>query len=104
MSANKFLCPTPREECTGKTVSMNNFFCQSKNAKVHASPQAAFTCYCHYLDKTGHERLSVREYRRPNGGGILLLTKQSRFGTKVRLGKEGNRYMVLKHSGCIVSS
>lgn len=103
MSANKFLCPTPQGQCTGKLVSMNNFFNMTKNAKVHASPQAAFECYCRHLEKTGHERVSTREYRQP-GGGILLLTKQSRFGTKVRLGKEGNRFMVLKHSGCIVSS
>jgi hypothetical protein len=82
---------------------MNNFFSVLKNAKVHASTQAAFECYCRYLEKTGHVRLSMREYRQP-AGGVLLLTKRSRFGTKVRLGKEGNRYMVLRHNGCIVSS
>jgi hypothetical protein len=105
MSMNKFLCPTPREHCTGKLVSMNNFFTHHKpqNAKVHGTPQSAFECYCHYLEMTGHVRLSQREYRQPQGG-ILLLTRQTRFGTKVRLGKEGTRYMVLKHNGCIVSS
>lgn len=102
MSMNKFLCPTPREHCTGKLVSMNNFFNQPKNAKLHGSPQAAFDCYCRYLELTGHERVGQREYRQPQGG-ILLLTRQSRFGTKVRLGKEGTRYMVLRHNGCIVS-
>ena len=103
MSENRYLCPTPREDCTGKTVSMNNLFHYLKNAKVHASPQAAYECYCHYLARTGHEQISQREYRQPKGG-ILILTKRSRFGTRVRLGKEGNRYMVLKHNGCIVSS
>lgn len=82
---------------------MNNFFNQPKNAKLHGSPQDAFACYVRFLEQTGHERVGHREFRRPQGG-ILLLTRQSRFGTKVRLGKEGTRYMVLKHNGCIVSS
>ncbi len=82
---------------------MNNFFNHLKNAKVHTSPQSAFECYCSFLEKTGHERVGSHEYRQPQGG-ILLLTRPRKFGTKVRLGKEGNRYMVLKHSGCIVSS
>ena len=103
MSANKYLCPTPREHCTGKTTSMNNFFNQPKNAKLHGTPSAAFDCYVSFLEKTGHQRLAQREFRRPEGG-ILLLTKRSRFGTKVRLGKEGTRFMVLKHNGCMVSS
>lgn len=104
MSAKKkYLCPTPQEQCTGRLVSMNNFFNYTKNAKVHVSPDAAFACYVGYLKSTGHTRVSSREFLRPEGG-LLLLTRRSRFGTALRLGKEGNRYMVLKHNGCIVSS
>ena len=102
MSMNKYLCPTPREVCTGKLTSMNNFYNRTKNAKLHGSPQAAFDCYVRYLLLTGHVRVAAREFRQPQGG-ILLLTRQSRFGTRVRLGKEGSRCMVLKHHGCIVS-
>ena len=103
MSMNHYLCPTPREFCTGKLTSMNNFFNQTKNAKLHGSRDAAFDCFTAYLVRTGHERVAPREYRQPQGG-ILLLSKRSKFGVKLRLGKEGTRFMVLRHNGCIVST
>ena len=103
MSMNKYLCPTPREFCTGKLSSMNNFFNHTKNAKLHGTPQAAFECYVRFLELNGYERVGHREFRRP-GEPILVLTRQSRFGARVRLGKEGTRYMVLKHNGCVVST
>lgn len=58
----------------------------NKSAKCHATTKEAFDCYASYLVSTGHERLSSREFRQPQGG-ILVLTKPCRYGAKMRKGK-----------------
>lgn len=61
--------------------------------KTHLTPEQAFKCHAKYLVKVGYVQLSTREFRAPDGSGIKVLTKQSRFGGKLRNGKEGTRNM-----------
>lgn len=61
--------------------------------KTHLSPEQAFKCHAKHLVKIGYEQLSSREYRAPDGSGIKVLTKQTRFGAKLRNGKQGTRNM-----------
>lgn len=65
---------------------MNNGFNRDKSLKIHSTPQEAFKCYSQHLERTGHEKISSREFRLPEGG-ILVLTKPSRYGGKLRKGK-----------------
>lgn len=86
---HKFICQTPQDKCTGGRKSMNNswkFRGGDKSSKMHNSPQEAFKCYADYLESIGYERLGSREFRRPEGG-IEILTKSSRYGGRLRAGK-----------------
>lgn len=65
--------------------------------KAHVSHDAAFDCMRGYLLKTGWTQLDTRAYKpppgHPAGSEIRVLTKRSRFGAKLRNGKEGTRNM-----------
>jgi hypothetical protein len=54
---------------------------------MHGSSKEAFRCYVAYLMKIGYERIGMREFRSPEGGPILVLTKQTKFGSVMRPGK-----------------
>ncbi len=90
---NKYACNTPSDHCSGSLETMNNLFSKTKNRKLHVTSEDAFKCYERHLLSTGHERIGSREFRQPNGEGILVLTKKCRYGGRMRLGKEGNRYV-----------
>lgn len=83
----KVACGTPSDECGAPLVEVNNnLLGQGKPRKLHADHEEAFNCYCQFLVKTGHIRLGGREFRRPEGG-ILVLTKRCRYGAAFRQGK-----------------
>lgn len=107
-----FLCPTPKQQCTGK-VGNYSASLDKQGIKKHGSPKEAMDCYVRYLTQTlGYERLSSREFRPPDGGPILVLTKESRFGARLRSGKAGegsgmsnSRGMpTVRHSGICICS
>lgn len=88
-----YLCGTPKEHCSGALTTCNAGMRGASVTKSHLDPTAAFKCHAKYLVKIGYEQLSPREFRAPDGSGIKVLTKQSRFGAKLRNGKEGTRNM-----------
>lgn len=69
-------------------------------------------CYSRYLTNVlGYTKINKREFRPPNGGPIEMLSKESRFGTRLRSGKSGetgqgkSRGMpTVRHGGVIVST
>ena len=83
----KHLCGVPSEHCGGSLGQLSAGF-KAKGYRVHNSPVEAFKCMGRYLVKQGFEKLSSREFRDPKGG-IRVLTKQSRYGGKMRPGKAG---------------
>jgi len=98
-----YLCGTPKENCSGGLAQLSNGL-KGRGLCGHPSPSEAFKCHRNYLVKTGWEQLSSREFRPKDGGPIRILTKQSRFGAKMRPGK-GMRSMPSKpRTGHSVSS
>lgn len=101
--AERVLCGVPNTDCTGSAYITQ----QQIPPKAHGSRGEAFRCMTRYLMSQGYERIGQREFRPPNGGCILVLTKKSRFGGRLRTGKraEGgtstSRFMPDRGAGLI---
>lgn len=96
------LCGVPNEHCSGsKLVTDHNGF----PSKCHTSHSQAYKCYVKYLIKVlGYRRSdSARTFLPPVGSDeyARVLTKQSRFGGRLRLGKEGTRFQAQRSNGMI---
>jgi len=85
-SRRRYVCPTPRAECSGAPTIVDS---HGRTIKAHGSHGAAFDCYVAWLRTQGYIRKSTREFYAPNGGPILVLTKKRRFGGAIRGGKRG---------------
>lgn len=95
-----YLCGTPELECVGgKITRVCNSYRGSK--KGHASRDEAFKCYSKYLIRNGWTRIGSREFAGPNGGPVRVLTKKTRFGGRLRQGKENTRWMYERASGIV---
>jgi len=89
MATYGFMCPTPKGHCSGTLGKLNGGL-DKLGLKKHGTPEEAMKCYSRYLvNVKGCEKLSSREFKHPNGGGIEVLTKVSKFGTRLRSGKRG---------------
>lgn len=87
---NRYVCGVPALHCSGGHVSTDQ---QINSGKAHTSPSEAFNCMARYLVRVlGYKRIGGREFDPQDGGSIRVLTKRSRYGGKMRLGKEG-RFM-----------
>src|SRR5688500_14464476 len=82
------LCGVPDNECSGGNFPVNKGM---HVKRTHESPQQAFKCHKRWLLKQGYEQIGSREFRPPDGSETLVLTKQSKFGGKVRKGKTGEQ-------------
>lgn len=91
---SSFLCGVPGGFCQGslKNVSFGS------GIKVHGSSKQAFKCHKAYLIQQGYKQIGSREFQKP-GEPILVLTKESRFGERLRSGKEDNRDMPSGRTG-----
>lgn len=75
--------------------------------RLHSSPEEAFECKVAELINQGYTRIGGREFSK-NGGPILVITKRSRFGGMMRMGKsaEGSqtskRCAFMKRTGGII--
>lgn len=89
-----YACGVEKDFCSGTLAKTNHGLgVPSNTIRAHASPEEAFRCARKALIAQGWEQLSSREYRPAGGGAIRVLTKQSRFGGRLRNGKEGTRNM-----------
>ena len=105
MSRRIVACPTPKDHCTGGK-RLTNASMRQKGIRYHQTHNEAYKCYRRYLVVIlGHEDMGNREFRPPGGGPRVMLTKKSRFGTSMRLGKEGGRWQpALHHGGTVISN
>lgn len=102
----RWLCGVPGESCTGALLTVNK-----EGRRMHATPQEAFACFKRHLTDRGYTPIGTREFAAPHTGEITLLSRPSKFGTPLRLGKrgeagtgiDGNRWTYLNkgRSGCI---
>jgi len=91
--ASVFMCPTPKEHCTGGVMATNAAL-RSSAPKFHRSSDDSYRCHRRYLIKVRRcQDLGNREFRCPDVDGIIFLAKKSKFGRRCRLGKEGGRWM-----------
>jgi len=83
----KVLCGVPSEHCTGGKYMTD----QQLPKKAHPSHGQAFDCKVNYLTSIlGYtETESSRTFAPPDGGHNEVLTKRTRFGARLRPGKEG---------------
>lgn len=106
----KVKCQTPEEFCSGSLEPMNASFSRGANkaAKLHLTHEDALKCYSrHLVRQLGFRRVSSREFDPQNGGPHTILTKPCRYGSKMRRGKEGNRFMPKfqrknTRAGCVI--
>lgn len=92
------LCPTPKKFCQGSVSQTSKALA---GEKVHGTHEQAFQCYANYLmNILGYKRIGSREFQGPDG--IEVLTKKSRFGMRLRLGK-GRRSMPRGIGGGVIS-
>ena len=102
MPANRipyaYYCGVPREHCSGSTITLADGI---KGGKTHSQPEQGFACMCRYLvNVLGYKKLNTRDYQDPETGEVRVLTKPSRFGGRLRPGKEGTRNMAPAMRGC----
>ncbi len=113
----KYACGTPREECGGSTSGTSKSLSMGgQGMRLHQTSEQAFNCCKRFLLRTGWTQNDSRSFappRGPNGEPLLkhpdgeplienrILTKKSRFGSKLRPGKAG-RNMSSVHTGGIV--
>lgn len=90
MSQLKHTCGVPKELCNGGTVLTNKSL--GGSIKAHGTSEEAFKCHKRYLLSQGYEQIGSRDFRPPDGGPILILSKKSKFGGKLRKGK-ADRWM-----------
>lgn len=90
------VCNTPKEYCTGSSYITD----QHIHPKAHGSRAEAFRCHARYLKKVeGYTQIGSREFRPNDGGPVLVMSKKSRYGSRLRRGKgesgrvEASRYM-----------
>lgn len=109
----KILCGTPKQHCSGSATPVSAWLGGQSSQKAHNDAPDAFRCYARYLTGVvGAEQIGGREFRMPPGNslnveGVLVLTKQSRFGAELRAGKTsekggGKRVMPKSGSGVMI--
>lgn len=111
MATYGYMCPTPKDKCCGSGSNLSASL-DKKGIKKHGSSEEAFNCYASYLvNHCGCERISAREFKHPNGGGIEVLSRKAKFGERLRSGKSGesgqskSRGMPsVRHGGVIIGS
>jgi hypothetical protein len=62
-----------------------------KTIKAHGSSEQAFKCYEQYLLRNGYKKIGSREFQPIAGGPVMVLTKKSHFGGRLRKGKSGEK-------------
>jgi len=84
-----FLCGTPKQHCTGSKLVTDQ---KSLGDKCHGNMRDAYLCTRRYYRVIlKYEEVSPRCFAPPNGGRAIMMSKESKFATRLRPGKEGNR-------------
>lgn len=108
MPGSAFLCGVPFEYCEGGMKACSGGIRDSRHygtnaVKAHGSRSSARLCYVHYITRAlGYIRVGGREFRPPDGGPILVLTKAIRFGGRLRKGKQDRVMPDDPHTGGLI--
>lgn len=86
----EYLCGTPGVSCSGHISKLNHGL-EGRGIRAHGSRSAAFACQRRYLLSQGYTQVGGHAFAAPDDGPILILTKKSHYGGKLRNGKEGTR-------------
>lgn len=97
-----YACGTPDNDCTTTKIGASSGL--KKSICAHGSPQKAFACHARHLLRQGFKQLGQREFEDPKTGYIRVLTKKSRFGSRLRGGKEGRHMPSTEATGGVVMS
>ena len=99
-----YMCGTPREDCIGALMATNHGLSNGK-VMAHSRHEQSFACAKRHLLRLGYTQIDSRAFRSPNPDEpTRVLTKKSRFGAKLRNGKEGTRNQPGgKRGGVVVS-
>ena len=87
----RYLCGTPAAACGASLTKLNNGL-DGRGIKAHGTREQAYECQRRYLLSQGYTQVGSNAFAAPNGGPILILTKKSRYGGKLRMGKVGSRH------------
>jgi hypothetical protein len=87
----RYACSVPHTHCCGSKVQVSTGLGGTGQSQTHDSPESAFKCHKQYLLATGYTQHDSRGLVGPDGT-VLVLTKPSRFGARLRGGK-GRRWM-----------
>ena len=99
----RYLCGVPHSECQGSMTPVNAFLAtDGKRHKTHASRKEAKRCKVRSLLRKGYIQRGPSEFKDPKDGYILVLSKETHFGIRLRTGKEGARNQPDKGSGVII--
>lgn len=99
----KFLCGVPYDHCVGGTQRTSHGL--KGGYKSHNTTFEAAKCYADYLvNVLKYTQIGPREFAAPDDGPIHVLTKKSRFGARLRGGKEERMMPAQFCGGTIVSS
>jgi hypothetical protein len=99
--AHVFMCGTPHDKCTGFLAKTNHGL-EHTQPRAHGSPEQAFNCAKQYLLRMGFTQIGSRDFSPPDGGPVRTLTKKTRFGGRLRSGKEGQRNQPMGKRGGII--
>lgn len=101
----RFACGVPHDQCSGAPTTLNAGL---RIHKTHASAEEAFRCYKRSLLKAGWtpvENNGVVDQRAllaPDKSTVMVLSKPSKFGARLRAGKQGTRHRPVKQHGVII--
>ena len=93
----RYLCGVDAGDCTGSNVAVASTLAGTKS---HSTRKEAMLCMKKHLIRKGYEQLGQREFKSPDDGTVLVLAKESRFGGRIRRGKE-NRWMKDRDTGSV---
>ena len=91
----------PADACGGNTLPLNAGL-GNRGIKAHGTREQAFSCQRRYLLSKGYKQVGGTAFEAPDGGPILILTKKSKYGGKLRMGKANSRHMPDDRLGGIV--
>lgn len=86
--SKRFACGTPSSNCTGGITQLSHGI-ETKLSRTHSYSDEAHRCHMRYLMSLGCKPMGARELENPNTGAVLILSKKSKFGGKLKPGKKG---------------
>ncbi len=96
-----YFCGTPPNKCCGSLARLSHGM--KMGSKVHVTAEDAWRCTAAHLVSEGYIPRRNNVFEDPKTGYLRMLGKKSKFGARLRGGKEG-RHMSSGHThGTMIS-